>query len=97
MMVGLLLTVAFVQMDVARAWRLLLFFPFMGAAIGAVQGLYRTCPFHVNSRTRVNDAGEVERVCSEDEVLDARSLARRVVGASTLSALAATAFVFFLP
>jgi hypothetical protein len=91
------LTVLFVQLDFPRLWRVALFFPFMWAAIGAVQGLYRTCPFHVNKRTRVNDAGEVERVCSEAEVSQARCLAHRVVGLSILSALGATALVFFLP
>ena len=94
---ALVLTLLFVQLDVSRGWRLIVFIPFMWAAVNAVQGLYRTCPMHVNKRTRVNDAGEVERVCSDQELSQARCLAHRVIGASILSALAATALVFFLP
>ena len=95
--IALILTVSLVQLDVPRVWRLALFFPFMWAAIGAVQGLYRTCVFHVNKGTRVNDAGEVERVCSSTEAQQARCLASRVMGLSILSAISATALVFFLP
>ncbi len=95
--IALGLTILMVQLPIPRIWRLALFIPFMGAAMGAMQGLYRTCPFHVNRRTRVNEAGEVEPVCSRAEVDEAKSLANRVVGASLLSALAATALVFFLP
>lgn len=95
--VALGLSVLLVQLEVSRVWRLALFFPFMWAAIDAVRGLYRTCPVLVNKRTRVNDAGELERVCSPREMDQARCLASRVVGASILSAIAATALVFFLP
>jgi hypothetical protein len=94
---SLLLTVLFVELDLARTWRLILFIPFFWTAADAFQGLYRTCPMHVNKRTRVNDAGEVEPVCSESEAKQALCLAHRVIGTSILSALAATALVFFLP
>jgi hypothetical protein len=97
MSAALLLTVVFVEMELARTWRLMLFVPFFWAAIDGVQGLYRTCPMHVNKRTRVNDAGEVEPVCSESENQQARCLAHRVIGTSILAALSATALVFFLP
>lgn len=94
---ALALTIFMVEAEVARSWRLLLFFPFMFAAIGAVQGLYRTCLIHVNKRTRVCESGEVEPVVSKEELERSKRLSRRVMAASVLSALTATALVFFLP
>lgn len=91
------LTIFLVEADVARTWRLLLFFPFMFAAVGAIQGLYRTCPMHVNKRTRVCESGEVEPVVSQEEIRRSRRLAFRVLTASLVSAVSATALVFFLP
>jgi hypothetical protein len=86
-----------IHSDVPRVWRLALFIPFMLSTFGAVQGLYRTCPGHANRHTRVNEANEVEVVAGEEEIRRTRRLATHVMGATFLSALAATLVVFLMP
>ncbi len=95
--VSLGLSVVLVRMGVDRTWRLLLFFPFLIAAIGAWQGLYRTCPFLVHDGKRENDDGEEGRVANPDQVKGARKLAFRVVFGAMSSALISTALVLALP
>lgn len=95
--VSLGLSVVLVRLDLDRAWRLLLFFPFLVAAMGAWQGLYRTCPSLVHNGKRENDDGEEGRVADPDQVKGARKLAFRVLVGAMSSAMISTAVVLALP
>ncbi len=97
LVLGLGLSVALVQGELHRGWRLLLIIPFFFAAIGAFQGLYRTCPVHARQKTRVNELGEDEVVANPEEVQASKRLGARVFLSAMMSACTATGLVFFLP
>ena len=86
-----------VQADAPRIWRLGLFFPFGMAAFGAWQGLYRVCPGMTSKGVKEDELGNEQRMVRPEEIQRAKCLSRRVLSASLLTALSATALVFFLP
>ena len=94
--VALVVAVVLVRLGVDRPWRLLTFIPFFMAAFGALQGLYRTCPFHSRQGTR-EAVGRAALPQNERCIAMSKRLAGRVLGASMLSAAAATTVVYLLP
>ena len=97
LMVALGLAVWLVSAEVHRGWRLLLFFPFFSAAIGAWQGLYRTCPNLAAKGIREDPCGRTKRVISQQERMASRHLGRCVLTGSFLTAALATLLVVALP
>ncbi len=94
--VSLVLSVVLVRADVPRVWRLALFIPFFMAAVGAWQGLYRTCPMMVREGTKESEHGDA-RVVDPEQLRGARKLAFRVLLGSMCTALLSTALVTALP
>lgn len=97
LVVALVLSVALVQADVARWWRLSLFVPFAMAAFGAWQGLFRTCPGLVSKGMRESSCGMEEPIRRSDELDLSRRDARRVLQGTLVTALAATTVVCLIP
>lgn len=97
LVVALAIAVWLVGSDVDRTWRLLLFFPFFFAAMGAWQGLYRTCPGNVSKGICEEDGGQTKRVISPDEIEAARGLARCVLVGATVTSAIATLLVVVVP
>ncbi len=97
MSVALMLAVVMVRFDVARNYRVLLFLPFLMAAFGAFQGLYRTCPGHAMKQTAEDDGGEAHKVFNRAERSAARKNAFKVTFMSVITASVATLFVFAVP
>ena len=95
--VALGLSVWAVQADASRWMRALLFVPFLFAAFGAVQGLYRTCPMHARNGMRETESGEEERVAKKEDLAAGKRLGRHVMAGSFATALLATAFVVLIP
>lgn len=94
---ALALSVVLVRADIDRLWRLALAVPFFFSAMGAFQGLYRTCPGMVMKGARELPAGREERVADPEELAASRRLAFRVTLASAGTALAATGLVMLIP
>lgn len=94
--VSLGLSVALVQADVGRVWRLALFVPFFFAAFGAWQGLYRTCPGLVMEGLRETCDGPA-KMADPSQLGAARKLAWRVILGALAAAGLATALVTLIP
>ena len=94
---SLLGTVLIVQSGLHWAWRILLFMPFFMAAFGAWQGLFRICPGLAFKGVRENAAGGEDRIGRQRDLVQARRMARLVLGGATATAMLSTAVVTFIP
>ncbi|MGF1509458.1 MAG: hypothetical protein ACFB9M_08150 [Myxococcota bacterium] len=95
--VGLGLACWMVQADLPWLARIVCFVPFFLAALGATQGLFRTCPMHALKRTKEDDRGRTDPVMSPEEWRAAKKLARQVWMTSLFLATMATLSVLVLP
>lgn len=94
---GLGMTVAFAHFDFPRVWRLATVIPFWFASLGAVQGLYRTCPMHSFNGTReASDGRSLPQENMRCQKASKRMVAW-VLGLSISLTLTAVATVYFLP
>ena len=95
--IALLGTVALVQTDLHRAWRLALFLPFFMSAFGAWQGLFRTCPGLAMKGMRENASGQEERMGRAPEIEATRRTGQQVFSGAMVTAVFSTAVVMMIP
>lgn len=96
---GILLFAALISVDVAREWRLLLFFPAFIAAIGYLQAAWHFCAkfglsgvFNFRSTTGQTDTVEQAKFRRQD-----RLKAIQIIAVSALIATAVAAAAYYLP
>lgn len=95
--VGLGLTIYLAQLHVHRAWRLLVFVPFLFAAMGITQGLLRVCPKHSQMGMRETSDGTAVPRADDHICMASRKAASMSILCSLAVAGLATAAVVALP
>lgn len=95
--VALGLTIALIQLEIPRAWRLLTFIPFLLSAMGIMQGLLRVCPMNSQQGRRETATGATVPITDEKSCVASRRAGAQVFFGSLLMSSLATAAVLALP